>query len=154
NAASFGGDPSRVFLAGHSSGAHLAAVLLTTDWHARGLSATPVRGALLMSGTYDLYPVMLSSRRSYLRATQEEVAALSPLRHLDRLPCPVTVTWADQDSPEFKRQSDVFATALQGMGLLAGRHVLFNTSHFEEPEQLNRPDTLLGGVALTMMGLT
>ncbi len=153
NAMSFGGDPSRVFVAGHSSGAHLAAVLLTTDWRARGLSSAPVRGALLMSGTYDLYPVMLSSRRSYLRATAEEVAALSPLRHLDRLSCPVTIAWADQDSPEFKRQSDVFADALQGMNLLAGRHVLFGTNHFEEPEQLNRPDTLLGRTALTMMGL-
>ncbi len=153
NAASFGGDASRVFLAGHSSGAHLAAVLLTTDWRARGLSPAPVRGALLMSGTYDLYPVMLSSRRSYLRATPEEVAALSPLRHLDRLSCPVSVAWADQDSPEFRRQSGVLADALQGMGLLAGRHVLSGTNHFEEPEQLNRPDTLLGHAALAMMGL-
>ena len=153
NAMSFGGDPSRVFLAGHSSGAHLAAVLLTTDWGARGLSPAPVRGALLMRGPYDLYPVMLSSRRSYLRATAEEVAALSPLRHLDRLSCPVTVVWADHDSPEFKRQSGVLADALGGMGLLAGRHVLFDTNHFEEPEQLNRPDTLLGHAALAMMGL-
>ena len=153
NAGSFGGDPSRVFLAGHSSGAHLAAVLLTTDWRARGLPATPIRGALLMSGTYDLHPVMLSSRRSYLRATQADVAALSPLRHLDRLTSPVTVTWADQDSPEFKRQSGVFADALEGMGLLAGRHVLFNTNHFEEPEQLNRPDSVCSRAALTMMSL-
>ncbi len=153
NAASLGGDPSRVFLAGHSSGAHLAAVLLTTDWRARGSSPTPVRGALLRSGTYDLYPVMPSSRRTELRATAEEVAALSPLRHLDRLSCPVTVSWADQDSPEFKRQSGVLADALEGMGLLAGRHVLFDTNHFEEGEQLNRPDTLLGHTALAMMGL-
>ena len=56
NAASFGGDPGRVFLAGHSSGAHLAAVLLTTDWQAHGLPANPVRGALLMSGIYDCTP--------------------------------------------------------------------------------------------------
>src|SRR5580658_4445107 len=31
NAESFGGDPCRVFLGGHSSGAHLAAVALTAD---------------------------------------------------------------------------------------------------------------------------
>src|SRR5262245_12175920 len=32
NARTFGGDPDRIFLSGHSSGAHLVGVLLTTDW--------------------------------------------------------------------------------------------------------------------------
>src|SRR5215467_9138575 len=32
NAASFGGDPDRLYLSGHSSGAHLAGCVLTTDW--------------------------------------------------------------------------------------------------------------------------
>ena len=31
NAASFGGDPDRVYLAGHSSGAHLASCVLLGD---------------------------------------------------------------------------------------------------------------------------
>jgi len=153
NAASFGGDPGRVFLAGHSSGAHLGGVLLTTDWTARGLPAAPVRGALLMSGIYELRPVMLSSRRTYVQATDADVAALSPMRHLDRVNCPVIVSWGDEESPEFKRQSSVFADALAGMGQLEARRTLFNTNHFEEPEQLNRPDTVLGRAALGMMGL-
>ena len=153
NAASFGGDPGRVFLAGHSSGAHLGGVLLTTDWAARGLPAAPVRGALLMSGIYDLRPALLSSRRNYLQATDADVAALSPMRHLHQVSCPVIVSWGDEESPEFKRQSRVFADALAGMGWLEARHLLFNTNHFEEPEQLNRPDTVLGRAALGMMGL-
>ena len=32
NAARFGGDPSRLYLGGQSSGGHLAAVAMTTDW--------------------------------------------------------------------------------------------------------------------------
>ena len=32
NAHSFGGNPSRIYVSGHSSGAHLAGVALTTDW--------------------------------------------------------------------------------------------------------------------------
>ena len=35
NAHSFGGDPSRIHLSGHSAGAHMASVLLTTNWPAR-----------------------------------------------------------------------------------------------------------------------
>jgi len=32
NAKSFGGDSDRIYLSGHSSGGHLAGVILTTDW--------------------------------------------------------------------------------------------------------------------------
>ena len=32
NAKSFGGDPERIYVCGHSSGGHLTGVLLTTDW--------------------------------------------------------------------------------------------------------------------------
>ncbi len=32
NAKSFGGDPERLYISGHSSGGHWAGVLLTTDW--------------------------------------------------------------------------------------------------------------------------
>ncbi len=153
NAARFGGDAARIVIAGHSSGGHLAAVLLTTDWTQYGLPADVIKGALLMSGIYDLYPAILSSRRTYLKLTGDEVAALSPMRHLDRVACPVTVAWGDQDSPEFKRQSTVLADALQGMGLLRARQTLFDTNHFLVPRQLDRPDTILGRAALTMMGL-
>jgi len=32
NAQSFGGNPDRIYVYGHSSGAHLAGVVLVTDW--------------------------------------------------------------------------------------------------------------------------
>ena len=153
NAASFGGNAERITLSGHSSGGHLAAVMLTTDWAQAGGPVDLLKGGMLMSGIYDLYPVMLSSRRSYVSVTPEELAALSPLRHLDQLRCPVAIAWGDLESPEFKRQNLVFADALLGMGLQHGRHVLFNTNHFQVPLQLDRPDTILGRSALGMMGL-
>lgn len=153
NAGRFGGDPNRVHVAGHSSGAHLAAVLLTTDWKERGLPPDAIKGGLLMSGIYDLHPALLSARSSYIHPKPGDEVALSPIRHLDRVRCPVAVSWADQDSPEFRRQSRVLADTLAGMGRLASRHVLFNTNHFQEPQQLDSPDSVLSGVALRMMGL-
>ncbi|MEJ0095937.1 MAG: alpha/beta hydrolase [Methylocella sp.] len=153
NAASFGGDATRIFLAGHSSGAHLAACALATDWTARGLPADLIKGAFLMSGMYDLYPVLLSSRRSFLHLTEKEATEFSPIRHLDRINCPVAVLNADQDSPEFKRQSDVFADALRGMGRLANRTVVFNANHFQEPEQLTRADSEVSQAVFSLMGL-
>jgi arylformamidase len=153
NAAGFGGDPNRVYVAGHSSGAHLAACAIMTDWTQRGLPADAVKGGFLMSGMYDLHPVLLSSRSSYLHLTDAEEAEFSPMRHLDRIGCPIAVASADQDSPEFKRQSDVFAEALRGMGRLASRTVAFDANHFQEAEHLKDPSTEVSQAALKLMGL-
>jgi arylformamidase len=151
NAARFGGDPDRVYIGGHSSGGHLASCVLITDWARRGLPADAIKGAFLMSGMYDLYPVTLSARGKYMQLTPQEQAAASAMRHLDRINCPVAVTWADLDSPEFKRQSMVFADALQGMGRLASRTVVFAANHFQEPQRLAKPDSELSRMLFSLM---
>jgi arylformamidase len=151
NSNSFGGDSNRVFLAGHSSGAHLAACLLTTDWSAHGLPRDAIKGGFLMSGMYDLHPVLLSSRSSYLHLTPEEIVVFSPIRHLDQITCPIAVVSADEDSPEFKRQSNVFAEVLEGMGRLASRTVAFNANHFQEPERLANPNSEVSRTAFSLM---
>jgi arylformamidase len=153
NSSSFGGDADRLFLAGHSSGAHLAACLLTTDWTAHGLPRDAIKGGFLMSGMYDLHPVLLSSRSSYLHLTPEEIVEFSPIRHLDQITCPIAVVSADEDSPEFKRQSNVFAEVLEGMGRLASRTVVFNANHFQEPERLADPNSEVSKTAFSLMGI-
>ena len=66
NAASFGGDANRLYVSGTSSGGHLAAVALTTDWQKDfRLPADTLKGGLCCSGMYDLYPVSLSARLGY-----------------------------------------------------------------------------------------
>ena len=55
NIGRFGGDPTRVYVMGHSAGAHIA-MLLTLDRHylaAAGVSADQLRGAIGLSGPYD-----------------------------------------------------------------------------------------------------
>src|ERR1043166_2894060 len=47
NAASFGGDPERVYIGGHSSGGHLCGVALVTDWQKElGLPPNAIKGRL------------------------------------------------------------------------------------------------------------
>jgi arylformamidase len=143
NAESFGGDPDKVYLAGHSSGAHLASCVLLDD--------PPVKGALVISGMYDLHAPMLSARSKYVKITVEELDAASAMRHLGRIRCPVAVAWSVGDSPEFRRQARVFADALEGMGRLAGRSEVFSPNHFEEPRQLADADSSLSRVLYALM---
>jgi len=154
NIARFGGDPQRIFVSGHSSGGHLCGVMLTSDWPALGGPRDLIKGGVAMSGMYELYPVMLSARSSYIKISQDELAALSAMRHLDKIACNVIVVFGDKESPEFQRQSNEFATALAGMGRLARRIVLPGHNHFVVPEELNDAKTELSQAVLTMMKAT
>jgi arylformamidase len=155
NAPRFGGDPNRLYLGGQSSGGHLAAVALTTDWRREfGLPADIIKGGMCISGMYDLTPVRLSARNRYISFDDATVEALSPIRHLDRLTAPLIVAYGTCETPEFQRQNREFAAAVEAAGkrvrLLVGEHY----NHFELPETLGNPYGLLGRAALELMGLT
>jgi arylformamidase len=154
NAESFGGDPERIYIGGQSSGAHLAAVALTTDWPGKfGLPTDIVKAGLCTSGMYELAPVRLSARANYVKFTDEMVDALSPIRHLDRLSAPVIVSHGTYETPEFIRQAREFAAAAGAAGKLRELIVAENYSHLELPETLCNPYGILGAAVLKMMGL-
>jgi arylformamidase len=154
NATSFGGDPNRLYLARHSSGAHLAGVVLVTDWRKDfGLPDDIVKGALLISGMYDLKPVRLSKRSEYVKFTDEMEQALSTQRHLQRLKTPVIVAHGTLESPEFQRQTREFAAAVKAAGKPVRLIVGEGYNHFEFPETLGHPSGLLGRAALEQMRL-
>lgn len=153
NAQSFGGDPTRIFLSGHSSGAHLGGVVLITDWQQRGVPPDIVKGALLCSGMYDLKPVRLSARANYVKFTDAAEHALSTQRHIDRLNCPIIVAYGTLETPEFQRQSRDFAAAVQGAGKPVTLLVGAEYNHFELPETLANPYGVLGRAVLQQMQL-
>lgn len=154
NAASFGGDPNRIFLSGHSSGGHLAGVVLTTDWQKQfGLTADLIKGGLCCSGLFDLKPARLSARSNYVKFTDEVEQALSSQRHLHLVNCPVIVGYGTLETPEFQRQSRDFAAALKSLGKPAELLVGEGYNHFEMPETLANPYGLLGRAALEQMKL-
>ncbi len=154
NAESFGGDPDRIFVGGHSSGGHLAAVALVTDWTgAFDLPADVIKGGLCLSGMYDLAPVRLSWRRRYINFTDEMEQTMSPLRHLGQLVCPQTVVYGTLETPEFERQAQDYAAAVQAAGKPVKLVAAPSHHHQDVWESLGNPYGVAGRAALELMGL-
>ncbi|HWP26139.1 MAG TPA: alpha/beta hydrolase [Xanthobacteraceae bacterium] len=154
NAQTFGGDPERIYVSGHSSGAHLAAVLLTTDW-VKTLDVPPdiIKGGVCASGIYELRPLRLSRHAEGMRFTDEIEQALSPQRHLEKLVAPLVVIYGTAESPELQRQSRHFAAAAQTAGRNVSLVVMEGYNHFEVLEQLGNPLGLFGRSVLQQMKL-
>lgn len=79
--AAYGGDPSRITVAGHSAGGHLAAMLLACDWPrwSPDLPADLVKNALSISGLYELNSIRQTPfLKDALRLTPEQVLRTSP----------------------------------------------------------------------------
>ena len=154
NAASFGGDPERIHLSGHSSGSHLAGVALLTDWEKEfGLPRDVVKSALLVSGMYDLRPVMLSARASYVKLSEDEVLAMSAILQPEKLGTPLTLVYGEKETPEFRRQPKAFAEVLAAAGKPVEVVEVPGVNHFEILQQLGDPASALALRALGMMGL-
>jgi len=155
NAARFGGDAERVYITGHSSGAHLSGCTLVTDWEKDfGLPTNIIKGGLLISGMYDLKPVRLSKRSEYVKFTDEIEQALSSQRYLDKLNAPIIVAYGTQETPEFQRQNRDFAAAVKAAGKPVELIVGEGFNHFEMQETLGNPYGIAGRAALKLMGLS
>lgn len=125
-------------LFGHSSGGHLAACALTR--------LPFVKQAMVVSGIYDLLPVRLSARNDYVRLDERLEHEYSPIRHVERINCPVTVAWAEKESRDFYRQSQAFAEKLGAPAIIGA-----GLNHFEIVETLADPRSPLGRAALNML---
>ncbi len=153
NAESFGGDRNRIYISAHSSGSHLSGVVLTRGWKEEGLPPDLCKGAVLLSGMYDLAPVALSKRSSYVKFTGAMIEQLSGGRFIGDLHTPLVLAIGTCETPEFQRQSRDFAAAVNAAGKPAELIVGSGYNHFELLETLANPYGLTGRAMLAQMQL-
>ena len=154
NAASFGGDASRLYVSGRSSGSHLGGVVAITDWKKdHGLPPDTVKGYVLSSGMYDLRAPRLSKRGNYVKFTDEMEQELSPQRHLDRIVAPIVLLYGSLETPEFKRQTREFAEALKNAGKPVKLVYAEGYNHYEIAETIANPYGFVGREILEQMRL-
>ncbi|XP_072568026.1 kynurenine formamidase isoform X2 [Paramormyrops kingsleyae] len=147
---------SGVYLCGHSAGAHLAAMILSTDWSQ--YAVTPqIKGALLVSGIYNLLPILSTYVNEPLKMTEEVALRNSPGQLVPQMKdssCDIVVAVAQNDSPEFRKQSEDFCRALQSSGFRVTFEDVPDTDHFSIIERLVEPDYRLTQLLLKMMNRT
>jgi arylformamidase len=153
NAASFGGNPNEIYTISRSSGSHLNGCLVITEWEKQGLPRDIIKGAVMGSGMYDLKPVRLSIRGSYVKFTDAMEQELSAMRYLDRIHTPIVLAHGTLETPEFQRQSRDFAAALKAAGKPVTLIVAKGYNHYEVGETIGHPYAVLGRAAMQMMKL-
>jgi len=155
NAQRYGADPSRIYVAGHSAGGHLAALLLATDWSAFGADLPPnlVKGACAIGGIFDLEPIRHSFLNEKLHLTPAQVTAHSPLRQTYRVPAPLLLIVAKDESPEFHRQSAEMHAFWASLGFAVQSVVPDGLDHFDVVNQLISPAASLVTMQLEHMTL-
>lgn len=133
--------PPRLVVSGWSAGGHLAAL---------AMACPEVDAGLAVSGVFDLAPIRRTTLDDALRLTADEVAALSPIRHLPHRAGPLTVAYGAGELPELCRQSHVYQAAWAGTGLPGDLLPLAGDDHFTVLDQMARPDGALTEAALRL----
>jgi len=80
--ADYGGSPDKIFVAGHSAGAHLAALLATDDRYLKseGLTTESIKGVIAVSGVYRIPPGKMKTTFGGAGANAFRFDEILPLR--------------------------------------------------------------------------
>ena len=138
--------PSRVVVAGSSAGGHLAAMVTTAN-------PQPVRcdAAVLLSGVFDLRPLVSTTVNEPLGLTVPDAVRLSPA-HIRVNPIPAVRAFVgEEETTAFKAQTTAYVDKLVAAGVDAASHVVAGCDHFDLIYDLITPGTLLGDTTIGLL---
>jgi len=138
-----------ILVSGHSAGGHLAAMLIATDWTARGLPARPFHAALPVSGLFELAPLIRTTMNQAIRLDEASAALLSPARLQPTFNLPLLMAAGEHEPCEFHRQGSLLAAAWPS--LRAEVLAVPDTNHFTIVEKLADPDHPLNRAACDLL---
>lgn len=119
--AEYGGNPSRLFLAGHSAGAYNAAMLaIDARWLAKeGMDpARDLRGWIGISGPYDFLPLQ-SQRLKVIFGPEEQRADTQPVTHVTPDAPPALLLTGTADTAVLPRNTERLAAKLSELNVPA-----------------------------------
>jgi arylformamidase len=155
NGVNFGAPAGNLYVAGHSAGGHLTAMMLAARWpvFAADLPKKVVRGGLSLSGLYDLRPIMkVASVNTSVRLTSALVDRVSPAFMPPATDAPLHTAVGEHENRGFHDQNKIIAAAWKSVHrsdiACPGLH------HFSILDEFGRSGSTLHRATLGMMGLT
>jgi len=125
HAREWGCDPGRLFVGGHSAGAHLAAMLLADP-----ASAARIAGAHCMSGIYETPAVMRISVNDDVRLDAAMAARNNAFAHPPRAAVPMVVSVGGAEPEGWRAQSAGYADIAEAAGCAVQRVIVPGADHF------------------------
>ena len=96
---------SKLFVYGHSAGAHLCTMIMVSDWSKDPSIPQAIHGMFLLSGVFDLVPIVNTYVNDALKLTEESAAQISPQQILLKMSltflCPILVVMEEHGFPQF-----------------------------------------------------
>jgi len=129
-----------LYISGHSAGVHLTASLFEAFFSLLPAKDQDLlKGVFLISGVYDLIPLIKTYVNDALHLNDVSAKKLSPLyQHLD---APESLRFCvivgENDSPAFNEQSQLFHEKLKKLGKKSELIIVENVDHFDIVEKLN-----------------
>ena len=119
HAREFGGDPSKLYLAGHSAGAHIAALVGTDAQYLRAVGMAPrdLAGVIGIAGPYDFAPITDPALRRIFGDTPQEWARSQPINFVDGDEPPFLLLHGEDDKTVWTRNSERLAARLRDAGV-------------------------------------
>ena len=143
----------RLFVAGHSAGGHLVAMLYATDWRRYGVPVDAIRGGLSISGVFDLEPLLQVSFNADLKLDRAKARAMSPIHCTAEVHAPLLLAAGSGETSEFGRQSWLLWERWPQCRPVAARSPLFiaDRHHYSVMSELGDRNSELTATALEML---
>ena len=127
HAADWGGDPARLFVAGHSAGAYIAAMLtLDARWGVRQALA----GAIGISGPYDFLPIRDSDIQAVFAPAADPREA-QPIAHADGHGGQMLLLHGAADRTCYPRNTLALAARIRSAGGAVTAHIYPGIGHID-----------------------
>lgn len=111
-----------------------------------------IAGALAISGIYDLEPIRLSYLNEKLGLDIKEARRNSPLLHLPSRARHLIVAVGEDELPELRWQSQIYARAWLGRGLPGEFLPVPGCHHYSALDELARPEGKLSQALFRLIG--
>lgn len=142
-AESLGFDADRIFVAGHSAGAHLVAMVLAQAPAEFSLPDGLIRKAYLISGIYELSPVLKISVNQEIRLVPDDVEPLSPVNFPGSRNTAYDIIVGQAEPQGWVEQSILFSEHIQSQTIQTSLTILPERHHYSILQDLETPDGVL-----------